>query len=192
MADFGYDVSDYCAVHPQFGTLADLVNSLKIGFRQRADQRFERYKANDGRDLTELVKAIQNATIFDGGRIREQIAAQNAVQEQAVSSYESKILTALEEVENALVAFENNRQRLDSLNQAASAADNAFELARNQYSAGLIDFQRVLDTQRTALTVQDNIATTQGDRLTALVQLYKALGGGWTPENNVSTGKNTA
>jgi outer membrane protein, multidrug efflux system len=145
-----------------------------------------------GTSILASLAANTFATIFDGGRIREQIAAQNAVQEQAVSSYESKILTALEEVENALVAFENNRQRLDSLNQAASAADNAFELARNQYSAGLIDFQRVLDTQRTALTVQDNIATTQGDRLTALVQLYKALGGGWTPENNVSTGKNTA
>jgi outer membrane protein, multidrug efflux system len=132
------------------------------------------------------------ATIFDGGRIREQIAAQNAVQEQAVSNYESKVLTALEEVENALVAFENNRARLDSLNQAANSANNAFELARNQYSAGLIDFQRVLDTQRTSLTVQDNIATTQGDRLTALVQLYKALGGGWTTENNVSAEKKTA
>jgi outer membrane protein TolC len=54
-------------------------------------------------------------------------------------------------------------------------------LARNQYTSGLTDFQTVLDTERTVLSVQDSIASTEGDRLTALVQLYKSLGGGWTP-----------
>ncbi|MFZ0440362.1 MAG: TolC family protein, partial [Candidatus Sulfotelmatobacter sp.] len=120
-------------------------------------------------------------TLFDGGRIRSQIESQNAVQEQAVVSYEATVLTALEDVENALVSLRKNRERLAALNQAAESARNAAVLAQNRYTAGLIDFQTVLDTERTALTIEDSVAQTQADRATALIQLYKALGGGWSP-----------
>jgi NodT family efflux transporter outer membrane factor (OMF) lipoprotein len=120
-------------------------------------------------------------TLFDGGRIRSQIESQNAVQEQAVVSYEATVLTALEDVENALVSLRKNRERLAALNQAAESARNAAVLAQNRYTAGLIDFQTVLDTERTALTIEDSVAQTQADRTTALIQLYKALGGGWSP-----------
>ncbi len=119
-------------------------------------------------------------TIFDGGRIRQQINIQSAIQERAVATYESTVLTALEDVENALVSFEKNRQRLAALNTALGAAHNAALLARNRYSAGLTDFQTVLDTERTALSIEDSIATTEGDRVTALIKLYKAMGGGWS------------
>jgi len=120
--------------------------------------------------------------LFDGGRIRQQVAVQTAVEEQAVASYESAVLTALLEVENALVAFENDRRRLAALTSAADAAGVAAQLALTQYTSGLSDFQTVLDTERTVLSIQDGVATTQGDRLTVLVQLYKALGGGWSPD----------
>jgi len=118
--------------------------------------------------------------LFDGGRIRQQIAAQSAVLDQRLASYESTVLTALEEVENALVSFEKSRSRLESLRSAELAAQNAALLAQTQYSAGLADFQRVLDTQRSVLSVQDSVALTEGDRLTTLVQLFTALGGGWS------------
>jgi NodT family efflux transporter outer membrane factor (OMF) lipoprotein len=133
-----------------------------------------------GTSLVATAAATVAKTIFDRGRIGQQIAAQGAVQEQAVISYQATVLTALEEVENALVSFEKNRQRLLSLTAATEAASNAAVLAQSQYSAGLADFQRVLDTQRTVLTVQDSAVTTEGDRVMALVQLYKALGGGWS------------
>ena len=126
-------------------------------------------------------------TFFDRGRIRQQIEIQNAVQEQAVISYESTVLTALKDVENALVSFQNSRQRLQALNQASEAARNAAQLAHNRYSAGLIDFQTVLDTERTALTIEDSVAQTQADRTTALIQLYKALGGGWDADATIVT-----
>ena len=126
-------------------------------------------------------------TFFDRGRIRQQIEIQNAVQEQAVISYESTVLTALKDVENALVSFQNSRQRLQALNQASEAARNAAQLAHNRYSAGLIDFQTVLDTERTALTIEDSVAQTQADRTTALIQLYKALGGGWQADAAIVT-----
>lgn len=126
-------------------------------------------------------------TIFNGGRIRQQIAVQSAVLEQTVVGYEAIVLTALEDVENALVTFEKSRQRLAFLTAAAEAANNAALLARTQYAAGLADFQTVLDTERSALSVQDSVAATEGERVAALVQLYKALGGGWSPAAQATT-----
>lgn len=125
--------------------------------------------------------------VFDRGRIRQQIAAQGAVQAQAVATYEGTVLTALEDVERALVAFERSRDRLDALEAAAAAADSAASLARTQYAAGLIDFQTVLSTERTVLSVQESVAVTTGDRMAALVQLYRALGGGWSPATTTET-----
>ena len=119
-------------------------------------------------------------TLFDRGRIRQQIEIQNAVQEQAVISYESTVLTALQDVEDALVSFEKNRERLAALNTAADAARNAAVLAHARYTAGLVDFQTVLETERTVLSIEDSAAQTQADRATALIKLYKALGGGWS------------
>jgi len=119
-------------------------------------------------------------TLFDHGRIRQQIEIQSAVQEQAVISYESTVLTALQDVEDSLVSFEKSRERLASLNTAADAARNAAALARTRYTAGLVDFQTVLDTERTVLSIEDSAAQTQADRTTALIKLYKALGGGWS------------
>lgn len=133
-----------------------------------------------GTSLAASAAASVVQTLFDGGRIRQQIAIQSAVQEQRVAAYESTVLSALEDVENALVAFEKNRLRLASLQSAETAASNAALLAETQYSAGVSDFQRVLETQRTVLSVQDSVAATEGDRLTALIQLFKALGGGWS------------
>ena len=109
------------------------------------------------------------------------IAAQSAVEAQVVASYEGAVLTALEDVERALVAFEGSRQRLTSLQAARTAADTAATLARTQYAAGLTDFQTVLNTERTVLSAQESVAITEGDRVAALVELYKALGGGWSP-----------
>jgi NodT family efflux transporter outer membrane factor (OMF) lipoprotein len=123
-------------------------------------------------------------TIFDFGRIRQNIEIQSAVQQQAVITYESTVLTALKEVEDALISFSKSRDRLAALTTATEAARNAATLAQNRYSAGLVDFQTVLDTERTALSLEDTLAATQADRTTAVIQLYQALGGGWTGTNS--------
>jgi NodT family efflux transporter outer membrane factor (OMF) lipoprotein len=129
--------------------------------------------------VTSLVASVAH-TLWDGGRIRQQIEIQGAVQEQAVSSYEATILTALKEVEDALVALEKNRLRLGSLQSAAESARSAAQLARTRYDVGLVDFQTVLDTERTALSAEDSVASAQATQVTNLIQLYKALGGGWS------------
>jgi NodT family efflux transporter outer membrane factor (OMF) lipoprotein len=119
------------------------------------------------------------AMLFDGGRISARIEAQSAVEEQALVAYEASILTALEDVENALVSYAAGRERLDTRRRAAESARNAALLARTLYQAGSADFQKVLDTDRTRLTAEDGLASAEGDLLVAVVKLYKALGGGW-------------
>ena len=124
-------------------------------------------------------------TIFDGGSIRQQIKLQTARQEEALSYYENTVLTALKEVESALVAYANEQTRRDSLAAAVAAGRSAFELARFQYSSGLVGFQTVLDTQQTLLSTQDQLAVSQAKVTTSLISLYKALGGGWTSRHAV-------
>ncbi len=119
------------------------------------------------------------ATIFDGGRLRRQIEIQSAVQELALVNYEAAVLTALEEVENALVALANSGQRAAALASAAESARNAALLARQRYASGLIDYQTVLDTERSVLSIEDSLAAAQAEQVSALIRLYKALGGGW-------------
>ena len=119
------------------------------------------------------------SVLFDGGRLRAQVELQGAVAEQALASYEAAVLAALEEVENALVALANSRSRAAALRGAAEAARNAVLLARHRYAAGLIDFLVLLDAQRTLLSIEDSLAATQAESASALIQLYKALGGGW-------------
>ena len=118
--------------------------------------------------------------IFDGGRIRQNIKVQSALQEQALLSYEASLLTALEDIENALTAYAKEQTRRQSLAEASRAAQRAVELAQNQYTSGLIDFQAVLDAQRALLSLQDQLAQSKGAVTSNLISLYKALGGGWT------------
>jgi NodT family efflux transporter outer membrane factor (OMF) lipoprotein len=118
--------------------------------------------------------------IFDAGAIRRNIQVQNARQEQALITYEATVLQAQEEVENALVAYAKEQQRRSTLAKATSAAKRADLLARDQYQAGLVDFNDVLNAQRSLLSFQDELAQSSGVATTNLIRLYKALGGGWT------------
>lgn len=117
--------------------------------------------------------------IFDGGALQAQVRVQEASLEQARVGYQATVLNALKEVEDALVALRGDRERLARLQNAADAAANAALLAQNRYASGLIDFQVVLDTQRTLLNTQDSVASTLANVSADHVRLYKALGGGW-------------
>jgi NodT family efflux transporter outer membrane factor (OMF) lipoprotein len=118
--------------------------------------------------------------IFKAGAIRQNIEAQSALQEQYLIAYEAAVLSALEEVENALVAYAEEQHRRDDLRKAMEAAQKAVELAQHKYNAGLTDFSNVLDAQRSLLSFQDQVAQSDGTVTSNLVRLYKALGGGWT------------
>ncbi|MEJ5347676.1 MAG: efflux transporter outer membrane subunit [Desulfosoma sp.] len=120
--------------------------------------------------------------VFDAGKIRQNIEIRSAQQEQALLRYESLLLKALEEVENALVAFAQEQRRLEQLEKAVAAAEKAEYRARDRYQAGLVDFTDVLDAQRTLQNFQDERAQSRGAVTAGLIRLYKALGGGWQPQ----------
>jgi NodT family efflux transporter outer membrane factor (OMF) lipoprotein len=117
--------------------------------------------------------------IFTGGKVRSNVAVQTARMQQAQATYESTVLTALEETDNALVNFGNEQERQDRLQAVVRASQTASNLAQIQYQAGLADFLTVLDSERTLFQNQDQLAQSQVSVITNLISLYKALGGGW-------------
>ncbi len=123
--------------------------------------------------------AAVSAPIFDAGAIRAQIENARGGADLALAQYRSVVLTALSDVENALVALANSRRRVVTLGEAVDDSHAALVFAQSQYRVGLIDFQTLLESQRALLASQDSLAQARAERATALVQLYKALGGGW-------------
>lgn len=117
--------------------------------------------------------------IFDAGAIRRNIEVQSAIQEQYLLAYEAAVLSALEEVENALTVYAEEQLRRERLLAAAAAAGQAESLARDQYNGGLADFTTVLEAQRSLLAFEDQLAISNGTVTANFVRLYKALGGGW-------------
>ncbi len=118
--------------------------------------------------------------IFDAGRIRANIEAQDAAVEQALHAYESIVLTSLSEVENALIACNRGGERIATLRRAAASAAAAAKLAAQKYEAGVIDMTTVLETQRNDLSLRESLASANADYAASHIQLYKALGGGWS------------
>lgn len=133
-----------------------------------------------GSALARALVAGITAPVLDGGRLARQVDVREGARQEAEANWRQAVLTALEEVENALVALTNHHQRATALDTARQAAASAAQLARQRYAAGLIDFQTVVDAERSLLTVEDSLAATQAEAAIALIQLYKALGGGWS------------
>lgn len=120
--------------------------------------------------------------LFDGGRVQGNIDAEKARTEQALTAYRQTVLLALEEVENALIAYSEETARRTRLQESVAAAQRSVELVRTQYRSELVDFQNVLDMQRSLAQQEDLLAESEGLVVQALIRLYKALGGGWNPD----------
>ncbi len=120
-------------------------------------------------------------TPFDGGAIRSRIRASEARAQQSLASFEQAVALALEETEGAFSSYTRSAQRAEKLDQAARSADEAATLARARYDAGVTDFLAVLDAEREALNNRDQLVQAQVGTATALVAVYRALGGGWAP-----------
>ncbi|MDD0815993.1 efflux transporter outer membrane subunit [Curvibacter sp. HBC28] len=127
--------------------------------------------------------ASVSAPLLDGGAARAQLRAQQALMGQAVAQYDGVLLTALAEVEGGLVTLQGNRERVFRLRGAEQTASHAARLAQQRFASGLVDFQVVLETQRSALSTQDALVSAQSDWQGDHVRLYKALGGGWEAQS---------
>lgn len=117
--------------------------------------------------------------LFTGGKIRGQIKAEEAKTEQLLAGYEKTVLNALAEVENTMVALRQEDVRRGLLQIAVEASQQSVELVHTQYVEGLTDFQSYLDAQRVLFDQQDSFASSRGQVYTNLVNLNRALGGGW-------------
>jgi NodT family efflux transporter outer membrane factor (OMF) lipoprotein len=117
--------------------------------------------------------------IFNGGRLNAQVRSSRAAADGAFAAYKSSVLTALEDIENGIVALQSAQERERQFAIALDAANNSAILARSQYRSGLTDFT-TLNTQETALiSARNGLVQARSDKATALIALYAALGGGW-------------
>ena len=133
------------------------------------------------------VAALLAMPLFNAGRTSaiNEIAASG--QSEALYRYEDAIVRALEDVENALVSFKDERRRSESLNTAAASAEAALGRAQSLYDRGQIDLLPLLDAQRARLTVRVGANDSSTQLLLDSVRLYKALGGGWQAFETAST-----
>jgi multidrug efflux system outer membrane protein len=134
-----------------------------------------------GSDTYSIGPAISWAA-FDLGRVSARIKIARAQTDADLAAYEASVLGALEETEGSLITYGRAQTRRDLLTEAAAASERAADLARQRFQGGLTDFVNVLEAERDALAVQDNLAQSHTQTATALVAVYKALGGGWSDE----------
>lgn len=119
------------------------------------------------------------APIFEGGRIRAGADAAAAQRDQAAFSYRGTVLTAFQEVENALVALDRLTGESAQVLARRDALAQTLRHASNRYQAGYSDYLTQLDAQRGLLDAELALVQNRSDRLIASVTLYRALGGGW-------------
>ncbi len=117
--------------------------------------------------------------IFEGGRLRATLELRRAQQREAAIAYRRTVLTAFREVDDALIAYHSEQTRRASLEAAAQANRQAVELASLRFRRGVDTFLQVLTAERSLLVAEQQLATSTAQAATDLVQLYKALGGGW-------------
>ncbi len=117
--------------------------------------------------------------IFQGGAIRANIRVQKALRDESYLSYQKTVLTALQEVENALVAYGKEQEHREALEHAAAANRKAVNLATQLYREGETDFLNVLNAQRSLYASEDALMQSTRSIATDVAALYKALGGGW-------------
>ncbi|MGN6478629.1 efflux transporter outer membrane subunit [Luteibacter sp.] len=112
-------------------------------------------------------------------RVASGVKGAKARAEEARANYDRTVLTALEDVDNSLVGFNQQRERVEKLLVQAKESRRAAELAKLRYDAGRTDYLELLDAERTQLSAEDQLAEAEAAINVRAVQLYKALGGGW-------------
>jgi NodT family efflux transporter outer membrane factor (OMF) lipoprotein len=117
--------------------------------------------------------------IFEGGRLRATLQLRKTEQQEAALNYQQTVLQAWHDVDNAMTAYAAEQRRRDALAESVKQSQRAFGLAQQRYTQGVADFLNVLDAQRTLLSAQLQLAESTTTVSGNLVQLYKALGGGW-------------
>jgi NodT family efflux transporter outer membrane factor (OMF) lipoprotein len=117
--------------------------------------------------------------ILNYGRIINNVRLQDARLQELVASYQAQVLTAGQEVEDGLVIFLRAQQRTEFLAASVVDAEEAVKIAVDQYRAGTVDFTRVTQLQQNLVLLQNTLAQARGEIASGLIDVYRALGGGW-------------
>ncbi len=125
--------------------------------------------------------------IFDYGRIRNSVRVEDAGLQIAIENFQSVLLLAAQEMDDAFISLQQSRAKQLPLTESVKAARRSLDLANKSYQEGQVDFQRVLDTQRAFASQSEAEVVNLGVQLSALIDLYRSLGGGWsdTPIENL-------
>ncbi len=151
----------------------------------------------DARDFARLFDANSIAAnvgpsmqwnILNFGKFRCNVYVQESRQRQRCLLYQAAVLRAAEEVDNALVNYVRQKQRQTNLLQAVTANQRSVDLSQKRYIGGDVSFQRVLDSQRSLLQSQDQLALNEANITVSLIQVYRALGGGWEGAEAIAAG----
>jgi multidrug efflux system outer membrane protein len=126
-----------------------------------------------------LIGPVLTFPLLDIGRVRERVEVAQAGEYEAQANYNATVLGALEESEGALVTYDRAHARLSILESAVRSSARAADLAQQRFEAGLTDFLQVLDAERTLLDAENQLALGHTTAATALVAVYKAVGGTW-------------
>ena len=118
--------------------------------------------------------------VFDYGRIENNVRVQDARLQQLIEAYRQSVLQAAREIDDALVGLVKTSEQQAILDQAVEASRRSLELANSRYREGYAGFQRVLDAQRAVAGQDERSLVNQGNHVSSVIALYKALGGGWT------------
>ena len=120
--------------------------------------------------------------IFSPRAFFADIKLARAEAEEALKNYELTVITALEDAQNSLNGYKNNLDRLASLEKAYTASKRALEISQDLYRQGLVDFQRVIESQRQVFTAEDSLLQSRQDSYLSAIQVYKAFAGGLPEE----------
>ena len=143
------------------------------------------YASNDIKDmgkkesLTWSIAPSMTWNIFSGGRNLQEERLQRAQLDESINQFNQTVLTAVQEVDNAMSAYKNSIKQIVACKEMLYQGKEAFDLSLDLYKQGLTPFQNVLDAQRSMLTYENTLVKAKGYSLVCLVQMYQALGGGW-------------
>ncbi len=119
------------------------------------------------------------APIFAGGQLRQGVKKAQSQKEQMLYSYQLSLINALKEISNALLEYSKQGEIVQSQQTTVNAAQTAFDLSNQLYNAGYASYLDVIQAQQSLFSAQIALSQAQSDELTAVVNLYSALGGGW-------------
>ena len=143
------------------------------------------YSSHDIKDMgkkgsmTWSIAPSMTWNIFSGGRTLQEERLQRAQLDESINQFNQIVLTAVQEVDNAMSAYKNSIKQIQVCKQMLNQGKESFDLSLDLYKQGLTPFQNVLDAQRSLLTYENTLVKAKGNSLVCLVQMYQALGGGW-------------